>query len=183
MNKKHLAALLVAFLVVVLVQGAMQARNRLNAINNEVRQAEKKASAAEVKFKGERDAFVAMEKNSASMLKFLDAWAAAFAAIDSQEAGELNVTSRIKQSGLIILSQRFEVVSQKNETIPKVLRVHVTFEGDYVKALNWLGRLEEELAASRVPNLKIVRGETGNDIKLTLVVDLPLVQEEALTGS
>ncbi len=50
-----------------------------------------------------------MEKNSASMLKFLDAWAAAFAAIDSQEAGELNVTSRIKQSGLIILSQRFEV--------------------------------------------------------------------------
>ncbi len=59
----------------------------------------------------------------------------------------------------------------------------MTFEGDYVKALNWLGRLEEELAALARPQSQDRPGETGNDINLTLVVDLPLVQEEALTGS
>ncbi len=180
MNNKHLAAILVGFLAVMMAQGVVQARKSLAKINSDLQTAQQTALGMEQGLKTERSNLSQMEKSSESMMNFLNSWTAALTLIESQESGELNVTSRIKQSGLITLSQRFEIVTNKNDTVPRLIRAHVVFEGDYVKSLNWLGRVEEELPASRVTNLRIVRGETGNDIRMNLVLDLPLLKKDVL---
>lgn len=182
MNKKHLAVFIVGFLIVLVVQVAMMARRHLESLNKDMEEAKVKVSTLETQKRTSEAIFRQLEENSKSMITFLGDWRDAFSVIDSQESAELLLTSRIKQSGLISLMQRFESVPIKSETIAKLVRVHMTFEGDYVKAMNWLGQIEQELPSSRIPSLRIVRGETGNDIKMTLVLDLPILNEKVFGG-
>lgn len=180
MNNKHLALILVAFLGVMFVQGVLESRKRLAKVNKELASAQTTARGVELSLRNERSTLDQIKRNSATMLEFLNDWSDALRKIETPEAGELNIASRVKQGGLITLSQRFESINNKNETIPQIVRAHLTFEGDYVKTLNWLGKVEEDLPSSRVTNLRIVRGESGNDVRLTLVLDLPLVKKEIL---
>jgi len=180
MNNKHLALFLVALLGVLFVQGVLQSRKRLAKINSELASAQSTARGMDLTLQNERNTLLQVQRNSATMLDFLNAWSAALRKIETPEAGELNIASRVKQGGLITLSQRFESITNKNDTIPHLIRAHLTFEGDYVKTLNWLGKVEEELPSSRVTNLRIVRGESGNDVRMSLVLDLPLVKKEVL---
>lgn len=180
MNSKHLALILVGFLAVMFVQGVLQSKKRLAKINKELAAAQSTARGVDLSLKNERSSLAQLQKNSATMLEFLNSWSEALRKIETPEAGELNIASRVKQGGLITLSQRFESISAKNDTIPQIIRAHLTFEGDYVKTLNWLGKVEADLPSSRVTNLRIVRGETGNDVRMSLVLDLPLVKKDIL---
>jgi len=179
MNSKHLAAIVVALLAILLIQGSLEVRKRLVGIRNQLAEAQTAASGVELLLNAEKGTLESLRANSAELIAFLEEWNAALSAIDSPEAGELNISSRVKQANLVTLSQRFEVVAtENNETIPKVVRAHLTFEDSHVKTLNWLGSVEKEVPSSRVASLKIVRGETGDDIRMDLVIDVPLLNKE-----
>lgn len=178
MNRKHLAAILVTVMIVVFVQGVIEVRRHLASVGKDLAQAKAADSEAGVLLQAERNALAEVRENSTEMLDFLSKWSEAVRRIETPEAGEFHIASRVKASGLLTLSQRFEQVSNKNESVPRLIRAHLTFEDDYARTLNWLGMLEEDLPALRVTNLRIVRGETGNDIRMTLVLDLPLVNQE-----
>ena len=180
MNRKHLAAILVAILAILLLQIVVEVRKRLNSIQNEVSEAQATATGTELLLSTERMAMRGIEDNSAEMLSYLDAWTAPLGEVDTPEAGELHVSSRVKEAGLVTLAQRFEVAANVgNDAIPRVIRAHLTFEDDYARTMNWLGNIEESMPSSRVTDLKIARGESGNDIRLSLVIDVPLLQKEA----
>lgn len=182
MNSKHLAAIIVALMGVLFVQVYLQARNRLTKSQVELKSARSATRALELNLRNERTTLELLKNNSATMLAFLDGWTGALGVIDNPEAGEITISTRVKQAGLITLAQRFEVITRKGDTIPSVVRAHLVFEGDYAKSLNWLGKIEAELPSSRVTNLRIVRGETGNDIRMNLVLDLPVLKKGVLTA-
>ena len=47
-----------------------------------------------------------------------------------------------------------------------------------MKALNWLADLEGSLPAVRVSNCKLTKGQSGNDIKMELSLDIPIINSE-----
>lgn len=174
MNRKHLAAIIVTLFIVVLFQLTMTIRASLAKVREQLLAAEASANAASALLVGEQVGLKAMQDNSADMLEFLNRWGDAMSIFDTPDSGELAIAARVKQASLVTLSQRFEVVKNENESIPTAIRAHLTFEDDYTKLLNWIGSIETEFPSSRLTSLRIIRGESGNDIRTTMVLDIPL---------
>lgn len=180
MNRKHLAALLVAFAAVLLIQGALTIRGQLSSLRSSVEAAETEAIGVETQLRTEQQLVLALRQSSKGLIDYLVEWEPFLQQIDSAAAGELNLGARIKGSGIISLAQRYELVNNAdNVTIPQMVRAHLTFEDDYARTLNWVGQIEADLPAARISTFKIQRGQTGNDVRVDLVIDLPLVVKGA----
>jgi hypothetical protein len=81
----------------------------------------------------------------------------------------------VKQSDFFTESQRFEMLERRDDTVFKnALRAHIIVKDEYTKSMNWLASLEESLPTSRLSSLVVKRGDSGNDIQMTLVIDLPI---------
>jgi hypothetical protein len=179
MNNKHLAALVVVIATIVLVQVVMQVHKHLATIRHDAETARASAEATEAQLRAQRVALDTLQRDSAPLLEYLRAWEPALLTADSPEAGELIISTRIKRSGLVSLAQKYETATLKNgTTIPKVVRADLTFEDDYARTLNWLGETEHDLPASRVSSLRINRGQSGNDIRMEVELDLPLTAQQ-----
>lgn len=180
MNAKHLACVVLALVAILLLQGALQVRKRLTKMTEAVAAAEASASSLSLLLTTETNMLAALRENSNALIAYLESWRAPLNEIHTPEAGELSVSSRIKESGLVSLAQRFEVVTGTDTpNIPRIVRANLTFEDDFARTLNWLGSIEADLPASRVSHLHITRGQSGNDIRMDLTIDLPLLSEEA----
>jgi len=187
-NHKHIACLVILFLCVVIFQGVSMMRTRARAVETAAETAERTADAAAVTLQTQRAILDDLKGKTADLIEYLDAWEPHLSRLSTPESGELNVNALVKQSGLILLAQRFELAPNKsdatvpgaaNATIPQLVHAHLTAEDDFVKSLTWLGELETKLPTARVSNLEITRGQTGNDVRLELVVDIPLAVPRA----
>jgi hypothetical protein len=178
MNNKHLALLIVVIATILCVQVVLQVRSNLAKVQKDVATERDNTIALESQMRVERATYEKLQKSSAGLLAYLAAWEPALVAVDTPEAGELDISGRIKQSGIISLAQRFEAIATKNANIPRVVRANLTLEDDYARTLNWLGQLERDFPAARISNLRITRGQSGNDIRMDLVLDLPLLKKE-----
>lgn len=179
MNNKHLAALVIVIATILLIQVVLQVHNQLAGIRRDAESARQRAIATEAQLQGQRIALATLQKDSAPLLAYLQAWEPALATADSPEAGELIISTRIKQSGLVSLAQKYETTTIKNSTaIPKIVRAELTFEDDYARTLNWLGQTEHDLPASRISSLRIERGQSGNDVRMDIDLDLPLLSQQ-----
>ncbi len=179
MNSKHLACVMLALFAVLVFQGALSVRNRLNKMTAAAAAAQLNATSIESVLATENTMLGGLRDDSNQLIAYLEAWREPLNQIHTAEAGELNIAARIKESGLVSLAQRFEVVnSTVSPHIPRIVRANLTFEDDYAKTLAWLGNIEASLPASRVSNLKIARGQSGNDIRLDVTIDLPLLSAE-----
>lgn len=162
-------------LIVVLVQVTMWVRNALGEVREDEAKARQEAEAAAVAFQVEQGNFALLRNESASLIEFLEVWEPHLEAIDTPEGGELNISMRIKEAGLVALSQRYEVVANRTDSaIRRFVRAHLTVEDDYVETLNWLGRMETRLPALRVSSVKITRGQNPNEIRMEVMLDLPV---------
>lgn len=187
MNNKHLACIVILLACVLLVQGVLTMHRNATAKQADADRARRDANLAAVSLETQRGMLEDLKAKTSDLMAYLDAWEPHLNRIATPEAGEVNVNALLKQADLLLLSQRFEVVPNQNgsavptaanATIPQLVRAHLTIEDDFIKSLNWLGELESKLPTSRVSNLEIVRGQTGNDIRLNVVVDIPLARAE-----
>jgi hypothetical protein len=178
MNNKHLAILIVVIATILCTQVVLQVRANLTKVEKQVATERRGALGLESQLRVERANYDKLQNNSSALLAYLHAWEPALVAVDTPEAGELDISGRIKQSGIISLAQRFEAVATKNANIPRLVRANLTLEDDYARTLNWLGQLEHDFPAARVSNLRVTRGQSGNDIRMDLVLDLPLLKKE-----
>jgi hypothetical protein len=187
-NQKHIACLLILFLCVVAVQGVMIVRK--NAVNMQAaaETARRDAEAAAVALRAQSAILDDLTRKSSDLLAYLDAWEPHLSRFITQESAELDVSALIKQAGLILLAQRFEVAPNKSNTsvpnsadgtIPQIVRAHLAIEDDFIKSINWLGELESKLPSARISNLELARGQSGNDLRMNLVVDVPLARPRA----
>lgn len=175
MNRKHLACLVVVLGIVAFVQTTLWMRNKLADSQEAEEKVRGEAQTAAVALQTEQVNLTNLKNQSSDLIEFLNTWRPHFETIDSPEGGELNISMRIKEAGLVALSQRYEVAANKaDSTIRRIVRAHLTFEDDYVETLNWLGLMESRLPSLRVGSAKITRGQNANEIRMELVLELPI---------
>jgi len=182
MNNKHIACVLIVFLCVCIFEGVSMIRQRATAMQSEAQAARRDATTAEMTLRTQQAQLQDLKSKTADLIAYLNAWEPALSRFTTPESGELNIGAMIKQADLILLAQRFEVASNKTDTsvpsgvatIPQVVRAHLTIEDDFIKSINWFGQIETQLPCSRISDLSITRGQAGSDIRMDLVVDIPL---------
>lgn len=117
-----------------------------------------------------------LSKSSEKVREFYESWHAHLEATKSPQATEQMVIDSVKSAEVFALSQRFELLQRKEDPMfSSTLRAHLTIEDEYSKAFNWLSSLEQEIPTCRVTSLKILRGDSGDDIHLELIVDIPII--------
>jgi len=187
-NNKHIACLAILFLCILIFQGVSMVRTRANAMQAASAAAERTANDAAVGLRMQRVTLEDLKHKTSDLIQFLDSWEPHLARLSTAESGELNVNALVKSFGLILLAQRFELTPNRadngvpnasNATIPQLVRAHLTVEDDFIKTLNWLGEIESKLPTARVSSLDIARGQSGNDIHMNVVVDIPLAVPRA----
>ena len=183
MNNKHIACLILAIFCVLIVQGVSMVRERATTMQKAAADARREADDAALSTNTQRAILDDLTHKSSDLLAWLDQWEPHLARMSSPESGEINITALIKDANLVLLAQRFEIVPNKTEssvpnsssaTIPQLVRAHLSIEDDFIKSINWLGDLESKLPIARVSNLELARGQSGNDVRMNLVVDIPL---------
>jgi hypothetical protein len=186
MNNKHIACLVILLLGVVVAQGVSMVRNRALAMQAASEKAKRDTETARIGLASQRAILDDLRRKSASLIQYLDEWEPHFSRMSTAEYVELNVNALIKEASLVLLAQRFEVLQNKTDattvqntaaqTIPQIIRAHLTIEDDFLKTINWLGNLESKLPLVRISDLDIARGQAGNDLRMNLVVDIPLAR-------
>jgi len=176
MNNKHLACIVLGLLLVLIFYGVSTINTNLLKVQGQYRAKQSEAQTLNVKLNTERQVVTELRKQSEGLRSYLNTWEPFFAPIRSAQSSELNLNARIKEANLVSLSQRFEVVEgNKDNAIQKQMRAHLKFEDDYARLMNWLGNMETQIPVMRVSNVKLSKGESGNDLRMELVLDLPLM--------
>jgi hypothetical protein len=176
MSKKHLACVVIILLIAVLIQLTLSMNKRMVKMQGEADRAKSAAASTSLQLQIEKGQFAELEKSSKSLIEYLNVWQPYFNSVDSAQSAELKISLRIKEDDLVSLSQKYETASNPgNSYLPSMMRARLTFEDDYVRLLNWLGQIESQLPTIRVGNVRLTRGTSGNDLKMELALEQPLV--------
>lgn len=179
MQEKQIACLILVLLMAGFIFGTQKSHTRMVKEQKAAMEATQMAIAAEGSAaKAKRD-LDQLKKSTESLREFAQAWRPYVEVVNSSQATEQKVIDLIKDAGVFALSQRFELLEQKKEQlIQKRLRAHITIEDHYAKVLNWMSNVESSIPVCRVTSCRLTRGESGNDIRLELVLDFPVISEK-----
>ncbi len=178
MNSKHIAAGIVAVLIAVLIQSTLWVKNKKTAMQKDASAQEREEVAATKLLTEDGRKLGELKNSSSQLIEFLQTWQPHFEAINTSQSAEVNFTMKIKEDNLINLAQRFEPVALKgNTSIPSAMRAYVTFEDDYVRLLNWLGGIEQQMPTVRVNNLRLIKGTRANDLRMEVTLEQPLLKK------
>jgi hypothetical protein len=170
-----MACIVIVLLIICMVQGTLWMNNRMIKMQSDATKAEQQVAGSSTQLMLEERQLDELKKNSKSLIDYLNVWQPYFSAIDSPQNAELKISLKIKEDDLVNLSQRYDVVSQKNPSLPKLMRAQVVFEDNYARLLNWIGRLESELPTMRINSIRINRGTGAEDLKVEMTLEQPIV--------
>jgi hypothetical protein len=175
MNHKHIAVLIIGLCILGFVQTTLWMKDKLGAMVRLEQGAKAAADKAANEASMEKQKLAALRESSAALITFLEAWEPFFSSMNTPQGAELGISMRLKNSNLVTLSQRYEsAVMRSGGVIPRVMRANLTIDDNYARTLNWLGEMEMEIPTLRVSSLRISRGQTSNDIRADLVLEVPL---------
>ncbi len=179
MNKKHLACAIVFIVIICIVQASLSMNRRMLKMRADAAKAEQTANISSSQLTHEHLQLEGLRKTSKPLIDYLNLWQPYFSSVDSPQNAELKISLKIKEDNLITLSQRYEVASQKNNrSLPSLMRAHVTFEDNYSRLLNWIGRLEQELPTMRISSVRVAKGTGPNDLKLDMTLEQPIMSAQ-----
>jgi len=176
MKDQQLACLLLITIIASFCYGAHSFEQRKSFHQREANAAKEAALTAQQTFAGAKRSLDQLNRTTEGLRGFLEQWEPHLRSTQSAQATEQRVVDLVKQSGVFTESQRFELLDRRDDTVfSGALRAHIIVKDEYAKTMNWLALLEETLPTSRLSSCVIKRGESGNDIHLSLVIDLPIV--------
>ena len=179
MNHKHFACAVIGSLIALMMWVTMNVQTKMAAMEAEKRQAETAANNATATRQAKENALSKLKVETAGIRAYLERWTPFLKLTESQDTAELRLIERIKQGGLVVLNQRYQILPvKKGSHIKKMLRGTVTFEDDFARCMQWLGSLEQHLPASRVTTCRMSKGQNENDLKMELTIDVPLTGAE-----
>lgn len=175
MKEQQVACVLLLVIIGVFIYGAQTFQQRSAAQRNEANTARDAAVAAQESFVSAKRALDQLTASTAGLRGYLELWEPHLRATQSAQATEQRVVDLVKQSDIFTESQRFEVLERRGDPVfSSALRAHIIVKDEYSKAMNWLGLLEESVPTSRLSSCVMRRAESGNDVHLSLIVDLPI---------
>ena len=178
MNNKHMACTVLGMAIIGMAYATMGFHNKLKLAKDEEQAAKTAYDSAVFGCNAQQRSFIILREKTKAIREYLAQWEPHLKQTRNPQFGEALINLRIKQDDIITLSQGFETVEQdKGGTIEKTLQARLVFEDDYIKTLNWLANLEGSMPAIRVTSCRLSKGQSGNDIKMELTVDVPIVED------
>ncbi len=182
MNNKHLACTVLGMLIAAIAYGTMTFHNKLKVAQDEEQTAQGAYDGAVFARSAQQRDLVVLEKNTKGVRDYLALWEPHLKQTRNPQFGEALINLRIKQGDILTLSQGFETVNfNKGGTIPRTLQARLVFEDDYTKTLNWLANIEVSMPACRVSSCRLSKGQSGNDIKMEVTIDVPILEGASKT--
>jgi len=176
MKEKQMACFVLLLFVGFLVYFTQGSYKKLTAARKEAYDAKAGAQTAQTAFNLATVQLNKLKKDTQGKRDFHAQWEPFLKNTANPEAAEQKVIDCVKSAGVFAVSQRFEKLQRQHDPLmPYILRAHLIIEDEYSKAFNWLGELEETLPTSRISSLQMKRGESGDDLRLELIVDVPVM--------
>jgi len=179
-----MACTVLGMVILGMAYATMGFHNKLKLAKDEEQAAKSAYDSAVFGCNAQQRSFIILREKTKAIREYLSQWEPHFKQTRNPQFGEALINLRIKQDGIITLSQGFETIDQdKDGNITQKLQARLVFEDDYIKTLNWLGNLEASMPAIRVSSCRLSKGQSGNDIKMELTVDVPIVEDAEKSSS
>jgi hypothetical protein len=176
MNQKHISCAIIVFFIAVLIQVTLYVQANRTKVQQEATAAEQQENDAAMQVGKERSQLSELKRQSADIIKFLRVWQPEFDIVGTTQSAEVSFDMKVRESGLLNLTKSFQAVAVKdNPSIPSVLHAKLVFEDDYIKLLNWLGKMEATLPTVRVGQIHIKKGSRPTDIWMEISLEQPLI--------
>lgn len=179
MNNKHLACVLLGGIIALLAYGTLTIQGKARDMQQQAETAKSNAMDAAQSRNIHQRKLGELEKESAPLREFLKRWDPSFSRISSVNEGTQEINKQVKEGGLTSLSgsvQEQKDNRRKGGYLESSLRGQFTFEDEYAKCVNWLGKIEKDLPTSRIWHCKIEKGQRADDVRMEVIIDLPLVK-------
>ena len=182
MNPKHLRTVLVLAGILVCVPLGMMFGNQARSLEMEKVEAEEQSLQATLA--AERDLLTDLQRQSAELLEFVGKWLPYFGLLEEKQSVETSISMKVREADMLTLSQRYQEVPHKvgNKDIgslPALIRASLLFDDKYDKLLNWFGFMERDKPTMRVGKISLSKGSRGDDLRMELVLEAPLLKEKA----
>ncbi len=179
MNNKHISCAVVGGLIILMMQWTNVSYEKLKMANDSEVIARSSYDSAMIARTAEQRKMVILKRKTEVVRRYLSQWDPYINQIKSAQFGEAFINMKIKQAKIITISQTFDTVKRENGlAIPQMLNAQIVLEDDYVKVFNWLAKLESSVPSARVSSCKLTKGQSGNDLKMNLSIDLPIVKDK-----
>jgi hypothetical protein len=179
MNPKQLGAVIILAGIFLAVQLGMMFQSKARAVDVEVEKARGEEKGLETQLAAEKDLLTDLQRQSDELLKFVAKWKPFFALIEEKQSAETGISMKVREEGMLTLSQRYQQVPHKinnkdNVSLPVLIRATLLFDDGYSKLLNWFGNMEKIKPTMRVGRLALGKGSRGEDLRMELVLEVPL---------
>jgi hypothetical protein len=183
MNPKQLGAILVLAGILIAVQLGMTFQKKARTIDVEVEKARAEEKALETQLGVEKELLADLQRQSADLLEFVAKWKPYFALMSEQQSAETGISMIVREQAMLTLSQRYEQVPHKIsnkdiDALPVLVRASLLFDDKYTKLLNWIGNMEKIKPTMRIGRLALSKGSRGDDLRMELVLEVPLRKVE-----
>ena len=176
MNSKKLVCIVLIMVIAGVAYGTQLMTQRAKAMREEAENADMEAHQAATEAEVAQKLLVRTKDETQDLRQFLKEWEPVLQRIQTPQEAESAVLSLVRNSGVVILSQRFDTkTASTNPLIPRILQGSVTVQDEYSKTLTWLGELERKIPFARLTSCRFKQGETGRQLNLEVHIDIPLV--------
>jgi hypothetical protein len=179
MNTKQLASVVMVVAIVLMFQLGLSLRNRATMAAAQADGAIVEANKLRTQFGAEEELLADLRSQSKDLTEFVAQWEPYFAILEEQESAETSISMNVRAADMLNLSQRYEQVphtinNKRNDSLPLLVRATLVFDDSYSKLLNWMGMMEKIKPTMRVGRVVLARGSRGKDLKMELVLEVPL---------
>ena len=178
MNNHKMACFFLLVVIGGLLYGTQEMRNRTAKAREAAESARAEAESAQLQRGMAETALIALERETFELREGYKAWFPHFRAATTPQEGEQRISDAVREGKVFLLSNRFQMkdfAAEDKGVLIGALEGELEFEDDYVKTLNWLGKLEETVPNCRITGCNIIRGDRANNIRVKLKLEMPIM--------
>ena len=181
MNRKAFRIVLVLKGIFVCVLLGIMFQNKAHGLDVEKAKAEEQSLQATLA--AENELLTDLQRQSKELLAFVKQWVPYFGLLEEKQAVETSISMKVREEAMLSLSQRYEQVPHEinnkgNASLPFLIRATLLFDDKYDKLLDWLGTMERNKPTMRVGKIAASKGSRGDDLRMELVLEVPLRKEK-----
>lgn len=179
MNNKQLGCVILLVAMLVAYQIGQSLRKRAAATAERAEKADAEEVGQRTQLNAETDVLADLQRQSKGLIEFTALWEPFFAVIEEQQAAETGISMKVREANMLNLSQRYEqlahtINNKPNSSLPTMVRATLSFDDSYYKLLNWFGMMERIKPTMRVGRVTLSKGSRGDDIRMDMVLEVPL---------
>ena len=187
MNPKQLGIVIVLAGIFLCIQLGMTFQNKARSVDVEVEKAKAEEKTLQETLLAEKVLLTDLQSQSKELLEFVGKWRPYFGLLGQKQSVETSISMKVRDESMLTLSQRYQEVPHKISnkdigSLPVLIRASLLFDDNYSKLLDWFGFMEQDKPTMRVGKISLSKGSRGDDLRMDLVLEVPLLKEKAKEG-